>query len=257
MVRIVCCLILLSSSASAQIRLNKLILKQGEVFKIEDSDILVVDSLIMADSSRIILNPEKKNNFIHARVAIIGKGSIIEGVGTRGKDGDNGISGAEQRSPCRQGEPGQAGIMGSPGHDANSLSIYADFMQIPGSIIINLNGGDGGDGGDGGHGGGGGPGTRVCPGGDGGEGGNGLRGGPGGNGGNVTINCKYCNDLQLWLGSRIIIKNYGGFGGIGGEAGRGGLAGLGSVRDGKNGAKGVRGTEGENGKNGIITLGKN
>lgn len=259
MLRLVCCLLLLfmSVNASAQIRLSKLSLKPGEKFLIQASDILVVDSLLMADSSQIILNRETKDNFIHAKVAIIGKGCSIFGLGSRGVDGKNGAAGVEMRSPCRQGDPGFPGTPAMPGTDGNNVSIYSDFLQITGSITINVNGGDGGDGGDGGQGGGGGPGTRVCAGGDGGQGGNGDKGGQGGNGGNVTIKCKYCTELQIWLGDKIIVKNYGGFGGLGGEAGRGGLAGLGPVRDGKNGSRGAHGMEGENGKNGIITLGKN
>lgn len=257
MVRLVCCLIFLTYSASAQIRLSKLVLKPGEQFQIEGSDILVVDSLIMADSATILLNHDKVDNYIHAKAAIIGKGCTILGIGAKGTDGKNGSVGIEQRSPCRQGDPGQNGTMGLNGARGNNVSLYADYISITGSLTINVNGGDGGDGGDGGQGGGGGPGTRVCAGGDGGQGGNGEKGGEGGNGGNVLIQCRYCQDLQLWLGNKIVIKNYGGFGGLGGEAGRGGLAGLGPVRDGRNGSRGSHGAEGENGKNGMITFGKN
>jgi len=254
MVRFVCCFLFLSLcfSATGQIRLTKLSLKEGEKYLIQASDILVVDTLVMADSSQVVLNMDKKDNFIHAKIAIIGIGCSINGGGVKGTDGTKGIHGVDQLSPCRSGGPGQDGTQGLDGNNGNNLFIYSDDLQINGSLTINLNGGDGGDGGKGGQGGGGGPGTRVCSGGDGGSGGSGSRGGHGGNGGNLTINCLRCPDYQVWIGSRLHIKNYGGFGGIGGEAGRGGLAGLGPVRDGKNGLRGYHGEEGENGKNGAI-----
>jgi hypothetical protein len=258
MVRIVGCLFLigLCLSAQAQIRLTKLSLNKSEKYLIQASDIIVVDTLLMADSAQIILNRDKKDNFIHAKIAIIGVGCAIIGTGAKGTDGSHGINGVDQESPCRQGGIGKDGTGGLKGNDGNNLFIYSDDIQIKGSLTLNLNGGDGGDGGDGGQGGGGGPGTRVCQGGDGGQGGSGSRGGNGGQGGNLTIHCKRCPDYQIWLGSELHIKNYGGFGGLGGEAGRGGLAGLGPVRDGRNGQRGYHGEEGEAGKNGAIIFEK-
>jgi hypothetical protein len=241
MVRIVSCIFLLFgfSVSQAQIRLAKLSIEKNEKYLIQASDILVVDTLVMADSSQIILNHDKKDNFIHAKILIVGSNCLISGSGLKGKDGIKGVDGIEMASPCRQGGIGQDGSIGFNGRTGNSLFIYSDDIQIKGSLTINLNGGDGGDGGDGGQGGGGGPGTRVCAGGDGGQGGSGSRGGNGGDGGSVEIDCKRCPDLQVWLGSRLQVKNYGGFGGLGGEAGRGGLTGLGPVKDGKNGIRGV------------------
>lgn len=247
----VCCL-----SATAQIRLEKLILSKGEKYSIENTDIIVVDSLIMADSAEIILNHAKRDNFIHAKIAIIGNGCVIKGAGTMGANGTNGTNGEEQSSPCRQGGVGGDGEMGNDGSNGINLFIYSDDIQLNGSLTINLNGGDGGNGGSGGHGGGGGQGTRVCTGGDGGQGGSGSRGGHGAAGGNLTVQCKRCPDYVYWLGSRLFIKNYGGYGGLGGEAGRGGLAGLGPVRDGKNGQRGYRAEEGISGKTGIIIWNK-
>jgi hypothetical protein len=258
MVRIVSCIFLLFgfSVSQAQIRLAKLSIEKNEKYLIQASDILVVDTLVMADSSQIILNHDKKDNFIHAKILIVGSNCLISGSGLKGKDGIKGVDGIEMASPCRQGGIGQDGSIGFNGRTGNSLFIYSDDIQIKGSLTINLNGGDGGDGGDGGQGGGGGPGTRVCAGGDGGQGGSGSRGGNGGDGGSLEIDCKRCPDLQVWLGSRLQVKNYGGFGGLGGEAGRGGLTGLGPVKDGKNGIRGYHGEEGEAGKNGAITFNK-
>jgi len=59
--------LLLVSSVKGQIRVTKLVLDRKEKFVIENSDILVVDTLIMLDSSSIFLNLTKKDNFIHAK----------------------------------------------------------------------------------------------------------------------------------------------------------------------------------------------
>ena len=149
MVRIVGCLFLigLCLSSQAQIRLTKLSLNKSEKYLIQASDILVVDTLLMADSAQIILNRDKKDNFIHAKIAIIGVGCSIIGSGAKGTDGSHGINGVDQESPCRQGGIGKDGTGGLNGHHGNNLFIYSDDIQIKGSITLNLNGGDGGDGG--------------------------------------------------------------------------------------------------------------
>ncbi|MBX2895322.1 MAG: hypothetical protein KF763_07760 [Cyclobacteriaceae bacterium] len=259
MLKLVCGFLLsvVSLGVTAQIRLEKLILKPGQQFVIEGSDILVVDTLIMGDSARIILNRAKAENYLHARIARIGNGCLIDGSGKRGKDGAAGASGSDQPTPCRQANAGRDGEYGQDGLNGNNLYIYSDELIIDGSLTINLNGGNGGNGGDGGNGGGGGPGTRVCPGGDGGQGGSGMRGGNGGQGGNLTIQCKRCPPIQVWINSKVHIRNYGGVGGEGGKAGQGGLAGLGSMRDGKNGVRGAHGEEGQSGKTGTVTFNQN
>ena len=58
---------------SAQIREDKLVIGNGESFELSGSDIIVVDTLIMLDSSVFILNREKVDNFIHAKVVSIGR----------------------------------------------------------------------------------------------------------------------------------------------------------------------------------------
>ncbi len=249
-------LALLASGCWAQIRLEKLEIAAKQSYKITGSDIIVVDTLIMRDSSRIYLNPEVENNIINAKVLIAGKGSTIIGRGTNGKRGAHGIHGANQNAPCRNGEDGMTGGNGSAGKNGLNVSLYVGLLRINGTLIIDVNGGDGGDGGKGGRGGDGGSGTRVCRGGNGGKGGNGGNGSTGGNGGNVLVNCKNCQDLHLLNGHQLIIKNYGGFAGTGGDLGSGGRAGLGSKQDGKNGARGVSGEQGSPGKTGIVTLEK-
>lgn len=223
----------------------------------EKSDIIVVDTLIMKDSSSIFLNMSKTNNFIHAKEAVIGKNCSIIGQGANGKTGAAGVDGLQGRSPCRGGANGLNATVGSQGQNATNVSLYFNNLVVNGSIIINLNGGDGGDGGRGGRGGDGGSGTRVCVAGDGGKGGNGANGGLGGDGGSVTINCKKCDDLHLIMGHKLIVKNFGGFGGIGGDSGWGGQAGLGPAGDGKNGQRGIDGDSAAQGKTGAVNLSRN
>jgi len=258
MIRTVCVFVFFgfSFSVGAQIRLTKLVLKKGEHYRMENSDILVVDTLIMNDSSHVHLYKEKKDIFIHTKVFRIGRGCMIQGAGEKGADGPTGIAGTEQLGPCKPGGPGQNakdGVIGNPG---KSLSIYSNEFTLTGSLTINLNGGEGGNGGKGGNGGGGGPGTRVCAGGNGGGGGNGGNGANGGDGGNLLIQYSQGADLHLMLGRLFVVKNFGGFAGQEGDAGQGGSAGLGTLRDGKNGSKGLPGKAGEAGKVGLIKLEK-
>lgn len=214
----------------------------------------MVDTLVMGDSSSIVLNPLKKDNFIHAKHLLVGKGCSILGNGRPGLKGREGENGVTQSAPCRNGSAGKEGLPGESGKDALNLSLYTSVLKINGSLIISLNGGDGGDGGRGGRGGDGGSGTRVCPAGDGGNGGNGAKGGNGGNGGSASINCKQCADLHLLMGEKIVVKNYGGFGGVGGDGGFGGQAGLGPVKDGRNGLRGKEGEHANQGKTGLVNL---
>src|SRR5258708_38492450 len=67
----------------SQIRLNTLTVAFHEVYEIQGSDILVVDTLILKDSSRIRLNHSKRDNFIHAKKIIAGKGCVINGKGKK------------------------------------------------------------------------------------------------------------------------------------------------------------------------------
>src|SRR5258708_5051623 len=191
----------------SQLRVTKLVLDPGEKFDIEKSDILVVDTLVMQDSSSILLNLSKKDNFIHAKEVLIGSNCSIIGHGANGKAGSPGQIGTTLRAPCRSGQPGTNASAGIAGQNAVNLSLYFDNLKISGSLIINLNGGDGGDGGKGGNGGDGGSGARVCVAGDGGRGGNGANGGGGGKGGKVTHNSKNCEDLHLRMWNKLIIKN--------------------------------------------------
>lgn len=256
MMRAVISLIFVFSAvlSRSQIRLNKLVLAPKEKFVIEKSDILVVDTLVMRDSSSIILNISKKDNFIHAKEVVVGTNCSIIGRGLNGRTGSAGEKGITARAPCRRGLPGANAADGVVGQNATNLSFYSNNLTILGSMIINLSGGDGGDGGKGGDGGDGGSGTRFCIAGDGGRGGNGASGATGGNGGNLNLVCQNCGNLRVILGRKLIVKTFGGVGGIGGPGGAGGQAGLGPEGDGKSGLKGFPGANAPQGKEGAVNL---
>ncbi|HEY5692572.1 MAG TPA: hypothetical protein VIS49_14040, partial [Cyclobacteriaceae bacterium] len=184
----------------SQIREVKLVIDTKKTFQLSGSDIIVVDTLIMYDSSKIILNSEKTDNFIHAKVAVIGIGCKIYGKGANGINGQIGLGGYTAVGPCKDGISGKTGTGGTSATAGINLFLYFDELLIADKLSIELSGGNGGDGGNGGNGGGGSPGTRLCQGGDGGAGGDGSAGGDGGNGGNLTLSCKRCPDLRLWLG---------------------------------------------------------
>lgn len=247
-------LIFIFQTGKAQVRLSKLELKPHEKFTFAQTDILVVDTLIMHDSSSLFLNMDKAENYIHAKKMIVAKGCSINGYAKNGKQGKTGEEGFSQQAPCRSGLPGKTGFAGEPGMNAVTLSLYLNDLRIYGSLTINLNGGDGGKGGRGGKGGDGGAGTRVCRAGNGADGGDGADGGSGGKGGTLNISCKGCNDIHLMMDHQLIVKNYGGFGGLGGDGGLGGQAGLGPVVDGKNGKKGREGAHAPDGKVGTINI---
>jgi len=249
--------VILSASGFSQIRMTTLSLKQKEVFEIQGTDILVVDTLIMRDSSSIVLNSSKKDNFIHAKTTIIGIGCKITGKGSSGRIGKIGKKGLSLSAPCRSGTDGDNGTDGTSGRDGVNLSLYLTNLKVNGTLTIDISGGDGGDGGQGGPGGDGSQGTKVCQGGDGGNGGSGGNGGNGGKSGALTINCKQCPDLHLWMGERLIIINFGGFAGLGGDGGLEGQRGLSSLKDGAQGKRGSTGKDGEAGKPGAISFERN
>src|SRR5204862_402720 len=113
-------LIIFPSIAWTQVRLTKLVLRPKQVYELKQTDILVVDSLIMMDSSRLILNKYKQQNFIHARVIKFGKGCWIDGEG--GEPGARGAAGLSALGNSkldgylgRKGERGKNGIAGKTG----------------------------------------------------------------------------------------------------------------------------------------------
>lgn len=233
---------------TAQVRVNKLVIEAGEVFEIANSDILVADTLVMKDSSRIKLNQLKRDNFIRAQVAFIGNGCTIEGKGANGVQGRNGRDGNVPSGPCQNGETARNGTRGLDGVNGLNLYLYFDELYLSGKFYIDLTGGSGGKGGNGGNGGGGSAGTIHCKGGDGGNGGNGGGGGNGGNGGILYINCLRCPDVRATMSKYMVFRSGGGHFGFGGRKGYAGPPGLAPNK--KNGVKGSGGVDGPNGKPG-------
>ena len=249
--------VLCSWVVQGQVRLAKLVLKPKEVYELK-GDILVVDTLILQDSSKIILNKLKADNFIHAKVAIFYRGSLIDGKGVHGIVGRNGRPGTSPQSPCTSGGQGTPGNDGTRGGAGTNLSLYFSEIIVNGVFTIDVSGGDAGDGGIGGPGGGGGPGARPCKAGNGGNGGTGGQGGNGGIGGNITFVSPRSMDIRSMLGGNIVVRNYGGDQGLGGLGGALGLSGLSPVgrtyMDGKAGKKGVRGNDGLPGQVGLLNF---
>jgi hypothetical protein len=247
-----------AACAEGQIRLAKLVLEPKQVYELKGTDILVVDTLVMKDSSKIILNKLKADNFIHAKAAVFYRGSMIDGKGVHGIRGRNGRTGISPSSPCTDGGLGTMGSEGTNGGAGTNLFLYFSDIILKGTLTIDVSGGDAGDGGNGGAGGGGGPGTRPCAGGNGGDGAAGAKGGNGGQAGNVTFNSKRIPELRSMLGDPLVIRNYAGNHGLAGEGGAAGFAGLSPVgnnkMDGKPGRKGPKGKDGVAGKTGAINF---
>jgi hypothetical protein len=248
-------LVIIQVDLAAQFRFNKLIVKQGETFNLGASDIMVADTLMMMDSSRIILNNLKRENFIRVKVAMIGKSCWVIGRGVSGKNGYNGKMGKTLMGPCRSGLPGTDGGRGLDGNPGMNLFFYIDQVIVNGNLVIDLSGGNAGDGGEGGEGGGGTTGTLHCNGGTGGVGGNGGNGGYGGTGGTLTLGGLDAEELRSMISARTIIVNLlGGNLGYGGLKGQGGAPGLGPTKktNGTKGKDGNEGTDGIHGNNGSI-----
>ena len=235
-------------SLYAQIRISKLVVSKGETYSMIGSDILVADTLVMKDSSRIVLNPLRAENFIRTSVAIFGNHCFIDGNGINGKAGPKGNPGKSPIGPCQNATSGRNGARGLDGTPGINLFLYIDQLKSIGNLTILLSGGNGGDGGDGGPGGGGSPGTTHCFGGNGGNGGNGGAGGNGGNGGVLTLGGKDKTNVRALLGDSLIVQTGGGTFGYGGTAGYAGPPGLGPGK--RNGKPGVPGKEGPHGRPG-------
>jgi hypothetical protein len=234
--------------AQAQVRISKLIIPANETFELNESDIIVTDTLIMMDSSRIKLNSLRPENFIRAKVAIFGQHCIISGRGINGKRGRNGNPGITPTAPCLDGTNGRNGSRGLDGIQGVNLFLYLDKIVIKGNLICDLSAGNGGNGGNGGEGGSGGPGTKQCYGGNGGNGGSGGGGANGGLGGTLIVGGGATEIVKSLLGNFFVVKQKGGSFGYGGISGYGGAAGLSS--SGKNGKAGFSGNDGPYGKPG-------
>ncbi len=249
-------LLFITGSLSAQVRVSKLVIKAKEVYTLGQSDILVADTLIMMDSSRLVLNKLKGENFIRVKVARFGNYCTIDGKGYDGQPGRNGAPGTTPTGPCLNGSPGRDGTRGLDGTKGLNLFMYLEKVTIRGQLIVELSGGSGGKGGQGGNGGGGSPGTRHCNGGNGANGGKAGAGGNGGNGGTLTITAPKPQVFKDLVIAKKIIVNYNG--GVAGPSGKGGYhggAGLGpSKKNGKDGEPGPYNANGISGENGNLVI---
>ncbi len=244
--------LLFTGSLFAQVRVAKLVIKPKEVFTLGQSDILVADTLIMMDSSTLVLNRLKTENFLRVKVARFGNQCTIDGSGIDGKPGRNGIPGVTPIGPCMKGSDGKDGTRGLDGTKGINLFMYLEKVTITGRLTIDLSGGKGGNGGNGGNGGGGSPGTLHCFGGDGGNGGTAGPGGNGGNGGVLTITVPLPQAMRDLIGEKkLVVVNAGGGQGASGIGGYHGGAGLGPAKkngkDGQPGGYNKYGIVGENG----------
>jgi hypothetical protein len=253
MKRVACLLGLMMaiSFSEAQIHVSKLVIKAKQKYSFDQSDIVVADTLIMEDSSTLVLNKLKKENYLHSKVTIIGRHCTIDGSGVNGGSGRDGRIGTSPIGPCKNGTNGTNGSRGLEGTAGVNLFIYLQKVTIKDYLTIDLRGGDGGNGGRGGEGGSGTSGTVHCKGGDGGIGGNAGNGANGGQGGSLTIT--FPSSQKELVDKHLKIKNSGGRYGKGGRGGYPGSAGLGPKR-GKPGMPGTEGIDGQLGKNGSISI---
>jgi hypothetical protein len=250
--------LLLPVSLRAQVRVGTLIIKKNQVYNLGQSDILVADTLIMQDSSRLVLNKLKRENFIRTKVAVFGNYCVIDGKGLEGKTGRKGRTGSSPIAPCTSGTQGTNGGKGFDGTPGINLFLYLEKITFKGKLIVDLSGGNGGTGGNGGNGGGGGPGTVHCNGGNGGIGGNAGPGGNGSDGGTLTLSIKANPKAKELIGHEINVWNQGGYPGQSGEPGYFGSAGLGpSRRHGKDGVNGKEGRSGGSGLQGAVKIESN
>jgi hypothetical protein len=251
-------LLLVTCVSIAQVRVSKLVIESNQSFELKNSDILVADTLIMKDSSTLILNKLKRENYIRAQVVFFGNHCTIDGRGLNGQVGKDGLSGSTPFGPCGDGTPGKNGGRGLDGTPGINLFLYLEDVKLTGKLIIDLSGGNGGKGGNGGSGGGGSPGTVHCNGGNGANGGNAGQGGNGADGGTLTLSSKKQPDLPSYVGSKINVYTHGGLPGEQGKVGTRGPAGLGpSKKNGKNGEPGMEAPNSYAGINGKVNFEKN
>lgn len=248
--------LLVSAPVFCQVRLSKLVIKAKETYYLENSDILVADTLIMMDSSTLVVNKLKQENFLRVKVARFGNHCVIDGRGIDGKPGRTGTHGNTPTGPCLNGSPGKDGTRGLDGTKAVNLFLYLERVTVRGQLIIDLDGGKGGRGGNGGNGGGGSPGTMHCNGGNGANGGKAGPGGNGGNGGVLTVTIPKPQTFKdLILAKKVIVKNLGGDAGPSGRGGYHGGAGLGpSKKNGKDGTPGDYNANGVSGEKGSFVI---
>ncbi len=225
---------------------------------------LVLDSLAVGDNARITFADGVEQWRLTVKRAVIGRGVTIDGRGSNGANGRDGISAEGVADECENGLPGQPGSGGLNGGDAVAIDLQLGIAAI-GSLNVLAGGGSGGIGGAGGNGQNGGP-PGYCRGGDGGAGGPGGAGGNGGRGANVAVNYWAVGEAPA-AGSydrQIKVLVEGGSAGDGGVGGVGGKGAEGAYRKGPgarrwlaagdNGVNGNNGAGGEQGRDGQLRV---
>ncbi|AYB32058.1 hypothetical protein [Chryseolinea soli] len=247
-------LLFVPTLSNAQIRIPSLEIPRNTSYEIP-GDTLLVDHLIMHDSSKLILNKTCNASFIKAKKITAGVSCSIVGNGNNGTNGKNGKDSDHPYGPCKSGVTGEQGKSGTNGTSGKNLTLEVDYLELNHLILINLNGGNGGYGGNGGNGSSGNKGTAHCLS-NGGDGGNGGNGGDGGSGGSLALSCTNCG-YNFSLSEKVKLVNHGGYRGFEGEGGMGGIKGNGSSEKvSRHGNKGKNGLAGKNGKDGNFTYAK-
>ncbi len=211
-----------------------------------DRDSLILDELILKDSSKLVLT--KPVNYIKAHRIVVGTGSQIIGIGLSGANGKNGKPAPTPTGLCKPGVNGESGNSGSEGEPGKDLTIEVAQLDISSVLNIDLYGGNGGDGGKGGKGSHGSNTTVHCVG-NGGNGGSGGNGGNGGKGGTFSLFVK--SPAKSEIVAKVNLTNRGGYRGLGGDGGQGGQRGIGaSESKSKVGLLGKAGVDGQYGREG-------
>ena len=115
---------------------------KGVVFQLT-GDSFSIDSLIMADSSALLLDNRHSTNLLRANFVSIGTGCILSGAG---KNGENGPPGSDGSTALYA-----AGKAGRGGFSAVNLVLNFYRIHIESEFQILLIGGSGGNGGIGGN----------------------------------------------------------------------------------------------------------
>ena len=138
------------TASFAQTGMGVLEIPKNGIFSIP-GDTLVIDELIMLDSSKIILSKSSRS-YIKVRRMSVGQGCMIVGNGLPGIQGKNGKDAVHPMGLCKSGLAGEAGKPGPDGEQGRDFILNVDQLVVSASLSISLIGGTGGDGGNGGKG---------------------------------------------------------------------------------------------------------
>ena len=228
---------------------------------------LLIDTLILEDNARIIIDDNVAAFSLIAKHATIGNNVVIDGSRkTIPSNGANGQNGTDAPDYCTLPGEGKNGQNGADGTDAADIFLYFRINSI-GSLRVVTDGTNGAMGGNGGSGGAGANSSpsllSACtakPGGSGGKGGN---GGSGGRGGTLVFNYSFIDPSGHFLSNQPPLSQVqletnggkGGNGGIGGQTGHPGKKTSGIIDQSLNQSVpiSINGSLGQNGKGGSFS----